>query len=462
VLAYADMRQIDRARTEWPGIVLPPDYSVTVGDRSLGTSISNSARLYPPGVARNSMEPARDSAAFAHMERAANITADECKDDDFVSPFHGYWCRSKPWAVGDKFIMRRPGTAKDTATATIYRIYDDHFVFASIDGHNSTRLEHMRAMIDESMPLFRQHALPLIRTVFGDRFPTTSKGSGQLLTVIGDFTHGSAGGGCCYNGEPASTVFLGSTLDGTLSQIFYLLAHEFTHTWQRRWYFDSRSASADPLNTGSYWGTEGGADLVALEAGRRMMGVPWRANIPVPANTSDMYTTPWYMESAATGIISGGYVHASSFLRDIVARLVARGVPIDEAFREASRGSLEDWFGLEPDNQRRAGFAERMQAYFGEPWNVANALLLYTLSQGADELTTNAALQNPFYAAMWSAPAGGFGRHTMIAEQGPQSLVVTRRATSTGYVRLEDKGHGSTFRATSDAEGIIWGIARVR
>jgi hypothetical protein len=462
VLAYADMRQIDRSRAEWPGIVLPPDYSVNVDDRTsgfVGASIAQSNAGPAAGVTPISALHAADMTGMAPV---ASATADECQDDDFVSPFYGYWCRSKPWAVGDKFIMRRPGTAKDTATATIYQIYDNHFVFAIIDGDNSTRLEHMRAMIDQSMPLFRQHALPFIRTVFGDRYPTTSKGSGQLLTIIGDFTHGSAGGGCCFNGEPTSVVFLGSTLDGTLSQIFYLLSHEFTHTWQRRWYFDTRSASASPLATGSYWGTEGGADLVALEAGRRMMGLPWRANIPVPANTSEMFTTPWYMESAASGAIYSGYVNASSFMRDVVARLVARGVPLDEAFTEAARGSLEDWFGLTEDNVRRAGFSGRMQSYLGATWEPGNALLLYTLSQGSDELTTNAELQNPFYRAMWSAPSGGFGQRTLIAGLAPQAIAVTRKATTTGYVRIEDNGKGSTFRATSDTEGIIWGIARVR
>jgi hypothetical protein len=149
-------------------------------------------------------------------------------------------------------------------------------------------------------------------------------------------------------------------------------------------------------------------------------------------------------------------------MRDVVARLVARGVPIDEAFTEAARGSLEDWFGLTEDNVRRAGFSARMQSYLGATWEPGSALLLYTLSQGSDELTTNGELQNPFYRAMWSAPSGGFGQRTLIAGLAPQAIAVTRKATTTGYVRIEDNGKGSTFRATSDTEGIIWGIARVR
>lgn len=393
---------------------------------------------------------------------ASAAAATECSDHDFTSPFFSFWCRTAPWQIGDQMLIRQPGNQTETATATVYRIDDGTFVFAAIDGDTSARLAHFRQMIDQAMPIVMQHAVPLMKESFQEAVPTTSIGSGQLLTIIGDFVHGSVAGGCCAGGAPSSSVLLGSTLDGPLPAIVYLLTHEFTHAWQRAWYFSSRPAGANPVQySGTYWGSEGGADLIALEVMRRVAGDAWRSNMPVPVVPDR--NNPRLMEAAARGRIVAGYVETSSFLRDIVARAIESGAPMDAAFREVARGSFEDWFGYGQDGIKRPGLSDRMQALLGAPWDPSRAMLVYALSQGADELTSSAELQNPFFAGMSIDPTGaGFGRTTLVAGRAPASVEVPRVGASVGYVRLEDGGAGSTFRATSDRPGTAWAIARVR
>ena len=462
VLAFGDMRQIEQARTQPAGAFPPDAHSLLIEEVSAASgSGAVRMRLPEPGSPRHAVAAAEGSSGSGSA--AGAMAPLECSDTDFTSPFFSFWCRSVPWQLGDRMQIRRPGNQGETATATVYRIDDGTFVFAAIDGDTSARLRHFKAMIDEAMPIVRQHAVPLLKSSFQEAVPTTSIGSGQLLTIIGDFVHGSVAGGCCAGGGPTSTVVLGSTLDGPLPAIVYLLSHEFTHTWQRAWYHSSRPAGADPVHySGSYWGNEGGADLIALEVVRRVAGDGWRSNMPVPV-PPDPWNNPRLMEAPARGLIASGYVNASSFMRDVVARVVASGTPIDIAFREVARGSFEDWYGYGTDGVKRPGLTDRMRTLLGPAWDPSRALLLYTLSQGADELTSNPELQNPFFAGMSGDPTGtGFGHTTLVAGRAPRSVSIPREGSSVGYVRLEDAGEGATYRGTADRPGTAWAIARVR
>lgn len=462
VLAYADASVMEAARTGWAPAPWS-HFTVTVRDLAAGAAATSASRA---AAQLRTGESPGTTGTHPGLERVtpAAAAAVECSDDDFTNLV--FWCRSRPWQVGDRLRIRRPNVGTpDTVTATVYAIHGGAFVLAAIDGDASPALAQLRAAIDSVMPAVLQHAVPLLRTTFGDRQPVTSNGSGQLLTIIGDFQHGFVASGWSEQSDgPWAVVALGSTLSAPRREIYYLLAHEFTHAWQRRWMHDSRPAGADPTAIGSHWGIEGGADLVALEAVRRFAGAAWAANRPWEEVAMEQgLDEPLARELAAYGDLAIGYHDASSFQRHLVAQLAAAGVPLDVAFREVARGAYEDWFGFASDDVQRPGLAARVRAHLGAGWEPDAAFLQYLLAQAADDLTPNAALQNPFFARVWDALGGEFRRGAgLTAAAGQAPVVAERRAMSGGVVRLRVSGTPGSFGATSSEPQVRWAIARVR
>lgn len=470
VLAYADFAPFEAARTEWAP---PPwsNFSVAVTDRA------NAAALVSAGSSARgqAVQARRDRAGVsfapssAPVAVAANAIAEqtaalksECSDTDFTNL--RFWCRSKPWQVGDKLRIRRPHSAtSDTVMATVYQIYGGRFAFAAIDGDNSAGLAQLRSSIQAAMPGVLQVSVPLLELAYGNEFPTTSVGSGQLLTVIGDFQHGSVGGGCCAGGNgPWSALALGNTLAAPQAELFYLLTHEFTHAWQVRWFHDSRLAESSPFAMGSYWAVEGTADLLALEAVRRYAVAPWATN----SSWDDFVRAPGLGEPMARelgvrGSIAQGYHEASSFLRDLVARLVRAGVHRDVAFREVARGGIEGWYGFDSEGVQRQGLAGRVRPHLGAGWEPGNAFLLYLLAQGADDRTNATALQNPFWQYIWTASTELRGLE-LTAGSGGHLESEPRLAMSGGVARLKVLGRAGAFETTSTEPQVRWAIARVQ
>src|SRR5690606_15503612 len=101
----------------------PAQHVPALAPRDLGLGVrvlAMAAGEHVPGVARTFV--------------GASSATEGCSDEDFTSLFLSFWCRSRPWQVGDRMRIRRPGNQTDTATATVYRIDDGTFVFAAIDG----------------------------------------------------------------------------------------------------------------------------------------------------------------------------------------------------------------------------------------------------------------------------------------------------------------------------------------
>lgn len=459
VLAYADLREVDAHRTAWDN-PLSQGYRVTVADRS------SAAAAAAPAARAAHARPAGLRASPLHAPHGATTSPvfGPCSDHDFTAV--NFWCRSRPWQVGDTMRIRRPGNQADTVTARVYRVEQGYLVFAAIDGDNSAALRSFKGALDRAIPLTVQHGLPVLRAGVGGRDPVTSVGSGQLLTIIGDFPGGSVAGGCCF-GETGvfSVVLLGSGLNsvyGEGSRATYLLTHELAHAWHYRWFYDTRPEGGDSGPHGGTWALEGGADLLAYEAIRRYAGVPWAANRRLDSFVEGAVDLPLRDEMAATGDLFAGYVESSSFLRDVVARLIRAGAEPDAAFRAVSHGALEGWYGHGPSAVPRAGFGARVSALLGAEWEPGAAILRYTLAQGADDLTSSPDLQNPFYQRVGTEPyREGFGAHRLRAGSGG-TFTTQRSPLSSGLLRLEGRQGGSSVTAAADRPGIAWAIARIR
>lgn len=464
VLSFVDAGPVEAVRDAWTTLPFS-QFSVTVADRTGGSgSALRSAGTSALAPRFGDLVSPLHAPASLGGTGSASVPVGGCSDVDFTNLQFLMWCRSKPWVVGDTMRLVRPHSqVRDTVRATVYAVHD-FLVFAAIDGDASADLLRLRATMDSVMPQLLQHAVPFFREMLGPVDPTSSVASGQLLTLIGDFSHGSVGGGCCANNATWSSILLGSTLASDRVETLYLMAHELAHAYQRQWMFDRTPEGGAVWNTGPVWAIEGGADLLTYEVLRRLSGLPWAADAEVTTIAlSTGFARPLAQEGVASGNLVQGYADASSFLRDVVARLVARGTPLSDAYRTVAQGSLEDWFGHEPFAEgRRLGLTARMEAALGGPWDPIEALLLYFLSQGADERVNSTVLRNPFWKEAWRE-FGGDNRNLEL-RLGTGNSVVTglRLQMGGGTVRLVLPAGRSAVALTATKPAVRWALARTR
>jgi hypothetical protein len=135
----------------------------------------------------------------------------------------------------------------------------------------------------------------------------------------------------------------------------------------------------------------------------------------------------------------------------------------EAAMAEVSRGAIEGWHGADGDGGACSGLVERMRGRLGASWDAANAVLLWTASQAADDRTPNAALANPNYYDVGSDDARyGWKPAAEVRAGAGGSAAVTQVAGGSFYVRVRGGKAESTLSARSSAPDSRWMIARVR
>ena len=280
-----------------------------------------------------------------------------------------------------------------------------------------------------------------------------------MMMLFWPYSHGLVGGGCCF-GDVGLTnhITLGVGWRGSVHDMAWLLAHEYAHVWANRWYYESRPAGGSWIG-GATWAHEGIADLLAFEVLRREAAMPFDANAGDALFEPGTVAHRWSGEFSPSGDFLSGYTESSGFLRDVVQRLVRKGMPIDDAFRTVARHAVEGWFGFDPDGQQRTGLAAALRAAVGGPWEPADAMRLWMLTQAADDLTPNPELQNVFRRGV-SAWVGNSMR--VGTREGRGSFRTSVAAGGVGAVRLLDRAGGATFETNSETAQLVWGIVRVR
>jgi hypothetical protein len=220
------------------------------------------------------------------------------------------------------------------------------------------------------------------------------------------------------------------------------------------------------VNMGPAWSMEGCADLVSLDVLRRYLGVglasnwDWARRIRA-ADEGVIYA----LEPAdQRGMLPRGYFDGSSFLRDLQLRMVRRGVDPDEAMSQVARGAVEGWFGIDGNNVRRTGLADRVRGTLGAAWEPADAVLLWTATQAADDLTSNPELNNDVYSHVGD-PDEQYAWKAAYDDVRLGRPFAHRFASSGGtsfFVRMSDDGAGGTLAARSSDGAVRWLLARVK
>ncbi|HEU4455373.1 MAG TPA: hypothetical protein VFR81_20090, partial [Longimicrobium sp.] len=390
------------------------------------------------------------------------------------------FARAAPWSVGERFAVRRHlGGA--TATARVERIVGGRFVLAVVDADASPHAPKFIADTEKALETIVRDGVPVLERAFGAARPETSAGSGQMLIVLGAWNPDQGAGSAVTQAAPdgsgiGSVVWMNLDVrpgvrDGydrldVVSYRLKVLAHELTHAWQMRYAYDAQPAGPRAVSFGPAWAMEGTADLLAMDLVRRSLGVgltsnwDWQSAIRTGGSGLTYAMEPY----GTRGRLAGGYMDAASFLRDVQLRLTRSGAAADDALAAVARGAVEGWFGTDAAGVRRQGLAERARAVLGAGWDPAEAVLLWTLTQAADDQTQAAELNNPVYARA-ADPDGEYAWKPAVEDlQAGRSFAYEVRRTpgSSFFVRLKDDGRGGTFSASSTTDGTRWMIARVK
>jgi hypothetical protein len=136
---------------------------------------------------------------------------------------------------------------------------------------------------------------------------------------------------------------------------------------------------------------------------------------------------------------------------------------VDDAVREVSRGAVEGWYVN--DTAPRQGLAARMQVRLGSAWDPADALLDWTLSYAADDITPNPAYQDPSFLRIWNLPGGhpiGWRPAAVLTEAGLRTVAFQRFGGSSHHLHLLDSGNGVGFSINSSSPTLHWKLIRIR
>jgi len=466
LLAHADPRLVTKAESgpEWPW---PDSMTITVADRSIATSAARPidvtmssralpAHAHPPAFELTHHTPhGTDPAASS---QPAGRVPDGCPYSNFFLAY----CRSVPWTPGEVFTYWPAATQRQPGPARVMAIRGN-VVLAVFLADSAMLAPNAMARADSALLHVAGRGVELFRHVFGLAGPsTTSDESGQLLVVLeqssGSFAswwpdpatgHGRWGKVVIGLAPNTAYTFVQSSAAWTLG----IQAHEIFHTYQFRWRFDHAGPWIGALGTA--WAVEGGASLVGLELLREFLNVPFLSNFTLPATTSE--SDPFFeflLWSYDARDYTAGYLAGASLLRDLVQRLVAQGgLGHDDAMREVLTGALEGWHGFNEEGQQTgAGLTARMRRFLGSQWTPLDALLDWTMSQAADDLTTNPHYQN--LTVRQSAPSTGtstFRPHAVL--QNGLALTVRRPPGTTGVWELVD-GSGGSFAASASVAGV--------
>jgi hypothetical protein len=488
-LAYADTRLLTKAQTqaEWPW---PDSIQITVADRTTAAGPAVSA-LAPAVAAATSVpvDPRVLAARRLDEDRWTNpgTLALAVPVDCTITPMPQPWlpfCHQTPWTVNEMFNVLPGAQGRPLLPAKV--LFATGSVVAAIIATDEPQLHPLgRARLDTTLMFLRDRFTPLAQKVWGTGRPTmTSDGSGQLLILLETGTGSSFArwyaDGVTNNGRWAVislqvganscfTLAPQCDRDGSLG----VAVHETNHTYQYLWLYQHSGFFG---TAGTLWAVEGGAtylqQLAILErAGAALDGNTDLTNIPsTDAGQSTLHELNFRVRN-----VTRGYTETASFLRDLTQRLVVEAkVPLDDAIREIAVGSFEGWYGIDDNNKPRGlGLVARMRAKLGASWAPADALLQWTMSAAADDMTTNARYQDLALKRSYREQNGIPVSNPVVADAnlvagGGITASPLRGPGTTGVFMLSDDKVGGSYAGSATVNGanassaVEWLSLRVR
>ncbi|QJR37640.1 Ig-like domain-containing protein [Gemmatimonas groenlandica] len=466
LLSYADSRLHEKAKTQpeypWPDSVV---VRVTPAGRSAATPLR--------ALARNALlfdgpeSALRSAAASAVAPAAASMVPAGCPYLNASAPF----CRATPYVLGEVFTHYPFDRPSGPARVIAIR---GNLVLAVFRADSSLLAPNAVARADSALRLFATTGIPWLQSVYSLSAPTSSSDeSGQLLLMLDASTQSSAGwfadGGQGHGRWGRLTLGMpdgsGFRVDGYSYSLNYsIIAHEVTHTYQYRW----RWQYAAPWQTylGTSWGVEGGATFAQLQTLRETLGVSFSANTNFDVLPLTDPASSLSVGARARGDVTAGYTPAASMLRDFMQRLAQSGMTTRDAAREVAQGAMEGWHGINEEGLARGlGLTARMRARLGAAWNPTDAMLQWTMTEAADDMTSNPLYQNVSNRKSSTTTAdASLPPHALV--QPTVAAAVLRAAGNSGVFEISDP-LGTAFRAdavvgTMATTAVQWLVLRIR
>ncbi len=452
VVAWVDTRAIDAARTGTEPAFEPYPITLSIAPDSDFPGARSDGRA---DARANDVRAAADSAVIPHVidRTGANSEILETRPRQ----------RRTPWVLDEEFLLEDEFSGLPRP-AKVMRVYAGGIVVARWVDDPTDDLALYLAQLDTAMALVQQHARPLMRHAFTAIDPSSTQ-AGQFLMLLQQDVLAPARSFAEVSGDTLYTWMDLLPYPWTSATRFaQTLAHEMTHSYQRAYMHVTRDASGLPSMTGSaFWAVEGGANLVSYEFLRRLSGAPLDANREwrTPATSVAMALFQQRAQPAG-GVITDGFDAAMGFFRDLTLRRMAAGESTDDALRAVSRGAIEGWFGLDGVSQR-LGLAARMREQVSARWEPADALLEWTLSHAADDLTPNPRYQDRASLRV-SDLSGGFGgwRPDALLTPDLPTFTLFKRYGSPGWARIERGDAGFTVEVQGYEVPSRWLLLRVR
>lgn len=445
VVAWVDTRAIDGARTGTEPAFEP--YPITL-------SIAPDAALAAPrpSALRAPLDGAEEPHGFDRTGANTGTLGGRARE------------RTTPWVLDEEFLLDDDYTGLPRR-AKVVRVYDGGIAVVRWTDDPDTDLSLYLAQLDTAVALVQQHARPLLRHAFTATDPRSTQAQQYLILLQQDVlvparSFAEVSGDTLYTWmDLLPYPWLSAT------RLAQTLAHELTHSYQRAYMHATRSAPGLPSMTGAaLWAVEGGANLISYEFLRRLTGEPLDGNREwrVPAGSVAMALFQQRAQPAG-GVITDGFDSAMGFFRDLTLRRMATGEGTDDALRAVSRGAIEGWFGIDGVSQRQ-GLTARMRERLGASWEPADALLDWTLSHAADDLTPNPRYQDRASLRVWDLPDGqlyGWWSDAVLTDAAP-TYTLFKRYGSPGWARIRDADAGFTIEVQGYEVPTRWLLLRIR
>ena len=449
-LAWVDQRALSRSEVGLEPVLEP--YLVRVrGDASASVAFRE------PAGETNAMPPrAPDGAAPAHEGPVLLV-------DDVIAetrPRH----RTTPLVLDEVFQLEDELTGLPRP-ARVVRVYANGLAVVRWNEPPEGDFDVFLAQLDTAWALVGQYALPAMQASFAGGMPR-STGAGQTLIVAQQQIASSMRS---FGEVSGDSLFVWLSLYGfswtSATRMAQSLAHETAHLYQLMYMHGSRPLPGQATRTGAtFWGIEGGANLMSYEMLRRIANVPpdgnhdWRA--PAPSLAVSLFQL---RAQPAGGVLTDGFDNTMGFMRDLILRRMLAGDTHEEAMRQVSRGVTEGWHGHDGVAIRQ-GLVSRMRARLGGSWSASNALLDWALSHAGDDRTPNPIYQDRASLRVWDLPSfQTYGWHADAVMTGTSAPFFFFKADgSPGVAQFTDEGGGLHVEVFAFTVPVRWKVLRIR
>lgn len=427
-LAYYDTRYAYAMTEQTSSKSVTPAFTLTLTDRTAGAAAGTAIRASASAAQARLTElpPLR-------RQTAAQVT---------------WQTQTTPLRVGAVFEHQSLMNGV-TAPYRVLEVIDGYLTLAAAVDTIADIPPHVLAGVTDMMRALQTAYVPQAQALFRVR---PAAANGQLLVFL---TASGAGSGA--SGRATDSYFHINVGTDAFSpeRIYYVLAHEITHTYDF-------TLTAAEFRTGvrpayfETWHVEGLADFQAFRAVAERTGLGAGRNLtPAAAGALQSY-------GLGGPVLESGYMDAAAFGLDLTWRLAqakswgwSTGADTIALAMRNNRWGCNSADGL---CTQREGLYDVLRRLHGASWDPADAVLTYVLSQAGDEVVQSPVYVNPDFAGPHNPM---LGPQTSLTGGSGSTAQYAAAAGQTGWHLLAGAG-GAAFRVTSTAPGIRWKLLRLR